>query len=452
MEQAAIVPANLKIGRLARLGPLLAMLAVALAAGIHLFSFISDYAVNLVFYDQWDILNDLFYPNPDPVRLFLQQLGPHREGVGLLVDSLLYPRTSWNTRAESFFIAGCVVFAMLLAVLLKYRLSGKLTYSDIAIPLIFLTLAQYETFIGTPNAAYSGIPLLLILLYCHALLSRGYRIRYLFCLFLNFLLVYTGFGLFMGVVTLGVFALECYRSTRPGSEAPLWAPLAGLAIAGATLGSFFVGYTPDPAAACFVFPDPHPLGYLRFMAMMTARFSGLILPIRIAEVSGFAAIVCGAAILLQTAIQIAKRNSPPLYLICGVLMSFSAIFMTSTAVGRVCLGLRAAYAPRYPTLLIPGIFATCLFLQSLRNPGIRRGLTMILILCVIPGCLTFDDGADWFADGKRAWAQCYLRTEDIAGCTREAQFMMYPDPGKTHLQEKLAWLKAYRLNLYSDSR
>jgi hypothetical protein len=76
-------------------------------------------------------------------------------------------------------------------------------------PLIFLNLMQYESLIGTPNPAYRAIPLLLILLYCPITPARKF-FWYSFCL------IYTGFGLFMGLVTIGVFARSSHTACQPG--------------------------------------------------------------------------------------------------------------------------------------------------------------------------------------------------------------------------------------------
>jgi hypothetical protein len=55
--------------------------------------------------------------------------------------------THWNTRAESLALGAVVFLAMVFAFFLKKRLFGKaISFPDVAIPLIFLTPAQYETF------------------------------------------------------------------------------------------------------------------------------------------------------------------------------------------------------------------------------------------------------------------------------------------------------------------
>jgi hypothetical protein len=148
--------------------------AVAIAGsiivlGYRFFHFIWRYSVNVLFFDQWDIFADLFQGTPTLTQLFLRQQGPPREGVGLAADKSHYALTHWNVRAESFLIGSCIFIAMLLALVLKRKLFGRSAFSDVSIPMMFLTLVQFETMVGTPNAAYSWFPLLFIMLYSLAL-------------------------------------------------------------------------------------------------------------------------------------------------------------------------------------------------------------------------------------------------------------------------------------------
>jgi len=430
--------------------PVLTVMMVAAGAGIQFFGFISDYAVNVLFYDQWDVLDPLFQGKTGLGYLFFYQHGMDRQGLGLIADSILYPLTNWNARAEAFLVGGCIFAAMLLALLLKYRLFGKISYGDVAIPLIFLTVGQYETFVGSPNVAYSGLPLLLMMLYCHALLIRQYQLRYALCLALNYLLVYSSKGVFMGIVTLLLFGLECFKRFRRGGEIPGWAPVAGLLVAGASLGSFFYRYKFETGVDCFVFPYPRLVAYPRFLALMAARFFDLAQPFRLAEVGGLLLLVCVAAIFADLGMRLIRGKAlGDVQLIAGILLTFTALFAINTAVGRVCLEGDAAQATRYVTLLIPGVLGGYLYLQTIPREGVRRSLTLVFVLCLLPGCLIVDEGPGTFADGKRGWVECYLRTGEIIACERAVNYLIYPDPEQTRMREKLAYLKAHRLNLFA---
>jgi hypothetical protein len=116
-----------------RTGPALAVAAVSAALGSRFFLVIWKYSINVFFYDQWEYLTPFFRHQPGLAELFFLQHGPHREGIGLLADSFLYPLTHWNARVDSFIIGGCIFAAMLLALRLKCKLFGALSYSDVVI-------------------------------------------------------------------------------------------------------------------------------------------------------------------------------------------------------------------------------------------------------------------------------------------------------------------------------
>src|ERR1700730_11961289 len=230
---------------LRRTGPVLAIAAVIAALGSRFFLIIWKYSINVFFYDQWEYMTPFFGHRPGITELFFLEPagGPIREGLGLIPDRFLYPLTHWNVRIDSFIVGGSIFAAMLLALLLKRKLYGALSYSDVAIPLTFLNLQQYEAVIGTPNPAYSSFPLLMMMLYCLALLGHNRRLRYSLVLTVNFFLIYTGWGFFMGVVTVGVFLLECYWIWRRMTSVPFAQALTGLSVAAASFGSFFIHYS-----------------------------------------------------------------------------------------------------------------------------------------------------------------------------------------------------------------
>jgi hypothetical protein len=433
--------------------PTVVIAAAIVALGFTFFRYTLKYSVNVLYWDQWDFLTPLFHQSWGLRELFLEQLGPHREGVGLIADSVLYAMTHWNTRAESIMIAGFIFLAMLLSLALKRNLFGPITYSDLAIPLMFLTLAQWETLTGTPNPAHSSFPLVMIMLYCLALLLRNRLLRYGLVLLLNFLLIYTGFGLFMGVITLGIFALEVYWQLRRMPPRTLALPFAGFIVAGASLGSFFFRYKFLPAADCFVFPYHPVTAYWSFIALMFWEFVGPANHWVVGTSVGTILLVFAGMVLSVQARNLVMLERPPLNaLIVAVLLGYSLLFTIGSAVGRVCLGRQAAETSRYTTLLIPAFLALYFYLLSLSHVRLRKLALGLFVAMLIPSALTVRKGAHWIADGKRAWATCYLQSENIDYCDTSVRFKIHPYPEYNNgLKEKLDYLKQHRLNLFADS-
>lgn len=451
--------------------PAVFVAAVAALLGYRFFHFIALYAVNIPYWDQWDFLSD-FFPGGRPtlLRLFLHQHGPHREGVGLIADKLLYAATAWNIRAESFMIGACIFAAMLLALALKRKLAGRLRWTDAAIPLIFLTLVQWETLIGTPNPAYSAIPLLLILLYSLALLEKAWPARYGMVLVLNFLLLFTGFGIFMSVVTAGVFLLEIYWRARGWSSVPAGGSITALLGACGSAAVFLIGYHFAPAADCFTIPHAPWAPYAEFASILFANFAGLWIlgvrapniPLPLMHLAGIVPILAaGAAFLLLASALVRKKTPEALRRKCmvpAVLLAFSGLFAVDTAAGRTCLGLSSAFNSRYTTLLIPaflGIFLTleAWLARELRPASamIRRTALILFAVLILPGGVITPPAFHYSSVGKRAWASCYLQRASIAECDRLTHFQIYPQPERTHLESKLAYLRERRLSFFSRS-
>lgn len=445
-----------------RIGPVLAIAAVSLALGARFFLIIWKYSINVFFYDQWEYLTPFFRHQPSFAELFFLQHGPHREGIGLFADKFLYPLTHWNARVDSFLIGGSIFAAMLLALRLKCKLYGALSYSDLAIPLIFLSLAQYEMLVGASNPACSGLPLGMMMLYCLALLGRNRLLRYSLVLGLNFLLIYTGYGLFMGAVTAGVFLLECYWSRRHMTSVPFAYALTGLLVAAASLASFFIHYTFSPGVDCFEIPHHHLLQYPWFTALM---FSEFLVP-RPLHVS-WGMTVLGVAILLVVVtvlgwylLRVLKDARRHEALIGAVLLSYSLLFCAIAPIGRLCLGMQAAFASRYVTLLIPAFLAIYFYLLSRSWRGKRNLVLGLWVLLLLPAAVhkPWED-IRWYSNGKRDWANCYVRTENILYCDQTANFSIHPNPEQIgdfghgpdlQLQQKLDYLKQHRLNLFYD--
>lgn len=405
-------------------------------------------AVDLPYMDQWDFYRPLFQGD-SWWRTFAWQHGPHREGLGLVVDRLLLNWTHWSAAAEALLILAALCAAALLALRLKVMLFGRLSYSDVILPVISLTTVQVPLFLSAPNPSYSAFPELLILLYCLAWMLRARLLKYASILVLNFLLIYTGFGFFMGAVTILILALDLLRAHRAGDPLPV--PALALVVALASLASFFYRYQWNPAAACFVFPDPNPARYPWFVSLMFAYFVGLKRPLLLATLVG--------AALLLLAIAVGLRHLWRLYRLAAwtsldrtiaILVGFSLIYAFNTAVGRVCLGLPDSAAKgNYMGLLVPAFLALYFCLLSLRPSTLRTIALAFFVLALLPNSLRMRrNRMEMFQ--KNAWKNCYLQTEDIEHCNRATNFSPYPEEAieASGLKQKLDYLKRHRLSLF----
>jgi hypothetical protein len=432
---------------------LIVVFTVFVVAGFRLAVAVWRYSVDLVFWDQWDFYTPLFR-GASWWRIFTWQHGPHREGIGLVLDKFVLQSTRWSSRAEALFMAGALFVAALVALNLKRKLFGKLNYGDIAIPCLFLTFAQMEALVGAANPSYSTIPELLIGLYCLAWLVPKPLARYVVVLLFNFLLIYTGFGFFMGAVTIGVLLLDLRRALRTKSAFVAF-PAAALLIAAASLAGFFHNYVWDPAVPCFHFPDSHPLKYAWFVGLMLSYFLGLRTVV-LASLGGSILAAAAFTIFIWHGVRLWRNrewSAPDLMIV--ILLSFTLLFEVNAAVGRVCLGLpESAQFSRYMGLLVPAFLAMYFHLLTWKKGRLRTVLVAVFAIALIPGTVRMPNGysPQIVHDGKQAWKTCILQTGSIDYCDRATGFPVYPDPRRTGLVEKLRFLQKNGLNLYAGDR
>ena len=262
-----------EIERPSELGPLLVICACYLVAGAKFFIFINRYSVNLFFWDHWDFENGPLFEHHSLWQIFRWQHGPPRLGVGALMSALVDPLFHWSSRAQAFEAGILVLLASLCALWLKWRLWRRVEYFDAAIPFLFLVRNQAAAFVAGANIAHGPMPLFLVILYSVAWTLSGPRWKYSLVVILNFLLIYTGFGIFMGVITPLLLAIEIFRAKDSGYSRIY--PLLALIGALASLASFFTGYHFDPAVDCFAARPHNPLPYVRFVGLMFAYFAGM---------------------------------------------------------------------------------------------------------------------------------------------------------------------------------
>lgn len=428
--------------------------------GARMFRLISRYAVNVFFADQWDFNNATLFEKHSLWQAFDSQHGPHRQGLGALFQKMVDPLFGWNSRTESFVIGGVIVAAAICALWLRRRLYGNLTVFDVLIPAVLFIPGQWATWFMSANFAHGPFPLLLILLYCLAWSSRSLAVRYPLVLLVNFVTIYTGFGIFIGVLTPLLLILDYWASSAQDRLSKTYF-IGALLVSAASLGSFFLGYWFQSGLQCFSFQPESPMSYLAFVGLMFANFFGVRHVTLPAEIIGtmmlmavlIPLITCIWSLLRQNRCKLAQ-NDRTRAVIISCLTAYTLLFCANTAYGRLCGGLTVATSSRYVIYLEPAVIGLYFFLLSLRQATAQKFLLSGFLLTVVAASFYLDRGGMGFSrDVKQRWKTCYLQTEDIEGCNRVAGFPIHPNSSQqTHLQEKLEYLKKTRQNLYLDQQ
>jgi hypothetical protein len=416
-------------------------------------AFVDRYAVNVVFWDQWDFLQGLF-DGADAWTLFRWQHGPQRQGVGNLITAVIYSVTGWNGRADAAASVVVLVLSAAAALWLVKRVCGTLKPWDAVVPMIFLTTSSAQTYVVTPNMAHGPLPVFLLVTFGLALTIRSHSLRCISLVIVNFFAVNTGFTLLLGSVTPVMLVLQARASPLTARERAISA--ASVAASIGTLALFFNGFILHTASDCFQFPHRRPLEYLPYIGFVFGRpfglnagntaarlLAGSVIAVGVAGFVGYAGLR-----LLQT------RGHSVLWTVCSSLAGFALLFAATTAVGRVCLGFDSANATRYIPYVLPGILALYLVIRAAAPKGGARTFVVLagfVLACTAKELSTFGvEEAATYHRFKQRWRDCYLATHDIEVCDARAGHPIYPEPAATHLQEKLDWLEARKYSLFQD--
>ncbi len=428
--------------------------AVFVLLVIRLADYINRYTVNIMYWDQWDFLQGLF-DGADAWTLFRWQHGPQRQGLGNLILGVLYPATGWNGRADAAASAFVMVLAALGALWLVKRVCGRLRPWDIVVPLLFLTTSNAETYVVAPNLAHGPLPVLLLVGYALALTIPSHPRRCIAIVVVNFLCVNTGFTWLLGGITPALLLLLASAGQLTGRERAIYS--AGAAASLGTVAFFFYGFTPQSATDCFQFPHPRPWEYLSYAGFVLGRpfgleagESGWHLLTGALLATGMTAFVAYAVLRL-----VRGQDDSALWLVTGSLAGLTLLFAVSSAVGRICLGLHSATASRYIPYVLPGILALYLVVRrtSAHSHVATALLPVFLVACIAKERDTISaNEAEAFLKYKQRWRDCYLSTHNIEACDSLAGHPVYPAPHQTNLKQKLDWLEARRLSLFSGER
>jgi hypothetical protein len=426
--------------------------AAFVVMAVRLGQFVNHNTVNILFWDQWDFLAGLF-ADADAWTMFRWQHGPQRQGLGGLIIAVLYPATAWNGRADAAASALVMFLAALAALWLVKRVCGSLRAWDAIVPVICLTTTNAESYVLAPNLAHGPLPLLLLVGYALALTVQSHVVRCLALVAINFFSVNTGFTMLMGGVTPILLMLLASAPGLTRRERLIYG--TGVAASLATVALFLYGFVPVSATDCFHFPHERPWDYVSYTGLVLARPFGVIAgPSTQVLVGAAIAVGMGAFVTYATLRVLRVRGASQLWLVTCSLAGFAFLFASSTAVGRVCLGLDSANATRYIPYILPGVLALYLVLRTAADasPVAYALLPVLLVLCIAKENDEYSrNEAVTYAGFKQRWRACYLAMHDIETCDTLAGHAIYPAPRATDLQHKLDWLEERGLSLFQDA-
>lgn len=447
-----------KIGELPQRYILLCILLAASLMSANLLVKINRFAVNILFSDQWDTYQPTFNGD-NSWRIFTAQVGQLRLGIGGLFSDFIARATDWNTRAECFAIGFTMVLISIAAVYLKYRLFQKLSLWDLIIPFVCLSVGKMDVPILVPFPSHSTMPVLLLILYAICLTFDQTAIRIGLLAVINFLAIFTGWGIFVGFITPFVLIYFFLQNRKTENEKDkIWIASA-FVFSVLSLVFYFNDYTVYSGVECFTLPHYPLTDYWKFFALMLSNSVGfgcgrkVYLSFFLGTVV-FAAFIFTAIVNLWKILRRGETGERNLNLIIVVLLTFSGLFIATATVGRTCLGECTAAAGRYQPLLIPAWLAVYFAFVTLKENRVRfaAGFLLIVFCFIIPQSRdkAYQVSAEINRDIKNNWKACYLATEDAEECDRKVGTSIFAPLPSIRAKDRFEYLKQRRLNFFSD--
>jgi hypothetical protein len=427
---------------------------------------VARFQPNVMFWDQWEFYQPLFQDEGWWARV-TQQNGPVREGLGLVISGWILEATRWDMRYDSVWAASALLFAAVLALRLKRKITGVLRFRDAWIPLICIGAGQFETVIAVPQVSHSVLPFTLTLLAANVWLSPMAVVQYLGTAVIAITLTFTGFGLFAGGVVAALLVAGAVRHAVNREYRKMSLAIAAIAVSAAGWALFMREYQFHPAVENYRFPWTPWTDYLRFIALMLNLSAGemgrWLSPYLVGGV--LASIVIGAALYI---VGIWLRNwRSPRHDVLVLLMGSGLLFVAVTAVGRVSLGPLAGTAPRYLSLMIPMWLAVYLAAaMSGRRPAELAATVCMGVLAASSYVSVFErPPAEWpgtvgltraaltsvlhYGTNKAAWVDIYVATGSWATAQSQLRDFLHPNPPVSHFDDKLRFLRERKLSFFA---
>lgn len=410
----------------------------ALVSALAMFWLTNKFAVNIFFWDEWDFYNAYFKPH-NLWQVFSWQHGAHRQGISFVLRGLMDHFSGWNSRVEDFTVFAYLLGAAALALAIKKKLTGALSYRDAIVPVIVLTLSQMEQLVMTGNSSHSACPLFLVMTYCWLwTLERGVA-QFVALSLVQFFLVFTGFGITSVPVLLVVLIADIKRHR------------GGLGILAMTslvvsVGAFFTNYSMQPMTHDIGLTGSGVLAYLKFVALMQSAFFGLerTPPALVSGAISFGVL----AITFLWNLHRFEMTGNKQNLITTILAGMTITFSFTASAGRIVVGVPES--SRYMTLLVPGFLAMFFQVETFQKI-IRFTLWTLLVSVVAHGSyieLARTNEMPWhhYTDVKANWRACYLADNNADACSQKVGLGVYPD---VHvIESRLQFLKANQLNFF----
>lgn len=418
------------------------LIIISLCAIYRFSVFMLGHTLDFPIYDMIPVLHTLI-SKPPIASLFLHQHGAHFQGIGYIVTSIALTFNQWNLRVLTLLSVIIQIGTYIGLMLLTRRLFGSFALFDLTIPLSTFAFKFFELFIVIPNVSSGVLPVFLLSI-LGLVLTLNSKWRTIITTLLGILLIFSGYGMFAAAPITLLLIRDVTRADNKRFSKFL---LFGNALLWSSAILFFWSrYIPTGGVVCSISSINNYHSYMQFLGtMMASSFVDHTTITPMIWKIGLSLFVYFVFISILSIVNLFKSPSEKtreIYSVQLLFSSFSILFIVFATVGRACLGVNGAFAPRYSLMFIPGIISLYYSLRLLNNKTYQYILCSILIYFLIyaethtsPRSIL---DAKYYQQMTNQWKRCYLYNKSISYCTESTNFELIEN-SQTYLLEELLW-------------
>lgn len=411
--------------------------------GWRIFWIVNHYAPLLIVMDRWHTLNPLFY-HFSGWEGFSFQHGPHRLGLIYYIFKINAYLSGWNSRWDMFTQAGIYVISALLALRLKITLLSRIEWSDLVIPLIFLTPHAGTTL--TQNPYVHGLLPLFAIVLCNIYRVKNTGLRTLFLCAFSFIAAFTGFCLVLVPV---VIFLELYSIIKKIKK-PLWVPALVIAVGLGSLSYILITNKPNIPLAENSY---HLWASIKYTIILMANLF-LVEPNSRALLRGaLLLLLIGAGLVFFFKTNNSKKGEP-LWIAVVVLAGATVVFDALNLLGRSYMDIGNALASRYIPAGMCLALGVYFILLSWNRKALSYAARIVFILLLFRVQIKDQSTLNILKDRYETytkWEDCLKASASYDHCEQVLKNKaLHPKPQEDRLQDKLDFLKKNKLNIFKD--
>ncbi len=405
--------------------------------GLQMILFVNEYAPVILVKDRWGSLSPLFYDRSF-WEGFTHQHGPHRMGLAYILFNCTTTLSDWNGKWDMYVQAGIYIVSAFLAVRLKKKLSGRYQWTDLLIPMIFITMQSSSTVFVNPYV--HGLIPFFALLISLSWFIRNHYLRWLSLSVLSAVALFSGFGLVAGSIFIAIELGYFIRNRNLRNLSAIILPVAGI---------IYIIATQKPGGEIALSSDWW-LNLNYFLLLAGNYFFGgpiiWLFPVGLLFAAGFVSLLfLNKSLFFNGQISYSK--------VLTLLIGSSLFFMILNVLGRTGQGLASADSARY----IPGTM-TLMFGVYLLILKLVKDRTRIIFLCAFSFVILISQVKTLNVDAHvrhqhpqfEKWEACLRSNNNYEQCYRQIKFPLAGHPERTRIQEKLNFLKENNLSIFKE--